>query len=144
MEASSHWDPMHFPRIVYNAVTLDATLPARPLRHELPRAVGGGIGWSAAGVPAAWVTRWERLLTVAQRIAESEWPAFRAWLEHAMQGGSFTWALGPGGDPYTCYLVKPDLTAGGELPRLDYPGDHELVYTIRRADGVAIDEASFP
>lgn len=133
----------HFPRIVYNSTTLDASLAIRPLRHGLPVGVGAGMEVSAAGVPSAWVTRWERPLTVVQRITESEWPAFRAWYEWGMVGGSFTWALDPGDTANTCYLVAPSITDGGEVPHLEFPGDLELTYTIRRADGVAIAEVSF-
>lgn len=134
---------MLFPRITYLAVTIDATLAARPLRQGLPRGVGAGIEVSAAGVPSAWVTRWERPLTVVQRITAAEWPTYRAWLEYAMQGGSFGWAKGPATAVHTCYLVSPSITDGGDLAELEYPGDHEFTYTIRRADGAAIAEVTF-
>lgn len=134
---------MLFPRITYAAVILDATLAARPLRPGLPIARAGGREDSAAGIPSGYVVRWEYPLTIEQRLTEVEWPSFRAWLVHAMLGGSFTWAKSPGSTAHTCYLVTPALTDGGELPSLDYPGDYELQYTIRRADGAAIDEVSF-
>lgn len=134
---------MLYPRITYDAVTIDATLAARPLRHGLPRGVGAGVEVSAAGIPSAWVTRWERPLTVAQRITASEWPTFRTWLEYAMMGGSFGWAKSAAGTVHTCYLVAPSITDGGDLTELEYPGDHELTYTIRRADGAAIAEVTF-
>lgn len=134
---------MIYPRIVWNATTLDATLSARPFRHGLPQGIGAGIEHSASGLPSVWVTRWERRLTVVQRITEAEWPAFRAWLEWAMAGGTFTWASASGGTAHTCYLVSPDITTGGDLTQLPYPGDQELTYTIRRTDGAAIDEVSY-
>jgi len=134
---------MMLPRIVYSSTTIDATLAARPVRHEIPKNIGGGIEFSASGVPASWPGRWERPLTVTQRITESEWPSFRSWLEHAMLGGSFTWADNPGGTANTCYLVSPMLDAGGEVAHLEYPGDQEFTYSIRRTDGAAIAAVNF-
>jgi hypothetical protein len=60
-----------------------------------------------------------------------------------MLGGSFTWADNPGGTANTCYLVSPTLSDGGELSLLDYPGDEEFTYTIRRTDGAAIAAVNF-
>lgn len=135
---------MIYPRIVHGATTIDASLSARPLRHGIPQGIGAGAEPNAPGtVISAWVTRWEIPLTVAQRITEAEWPAYRTWLMSAMQGNSFTWRVSPTGTAHTCFLVSPAIDAGGELPALAFPGDHEIVYTIRRVDGAAIDEVSF-
>lgn len=134
---------MFFPRIVYSSTTVDASLAARPVRHGIPRNIGGGIEWTESGVPASWPGRWERPLTVIQRITEAEWPSFRSWLEFAMLGGSFTWATNPATTANTCYLVSPILDAGGDVDHLEYPGDMEFTYTIRRADGAAIVAVNF-
>lgn len=131
---------MRIPKIVYNATTLTFTLPARAWVPGTV-GVGAGIAWSAAGVPSAWVTRRDRTLSLTQRITESEWPTFRAFLDWAQAGGSFDWYPDASlSTKYTCYLTAPAINEDVRPVAGEFPGDLEVSYTIRRASGAAIDE----
>jgi len=136
---------MRLQQITYGVgpTTLAFTLPAR-IWTPATQGVGAGIEFSAAGTPAAWVTRREYTLTVTQRLVESEWPAVRAWLEHAQGGGTFAWF--PDADEatsHTCYLVRPTIEEDVRPARTEYFSGMEITFTIRRTDGAAIDEVFF-
>lgn len=131
-------------KIVYDGTTLAFTLPCRPW---VPGSVGVGAGveWAAAGVPAAWVTRRDRTLTMVQRITEAEWAPFRAFLDWAQEGGTFAWYPdASSGTNHTCYLLSPTIDEDVRPQHGDFPGDLETPpFTIRRTDGAAIDVAFF-
>lgn len=130
-------------KVIYNSITLAFKLPARPWVPGTV-GVGAGIDWSAAGVPSAWVTRRDRTLQINQRLLESEWPAFRAFLEWAQSGGTFAWHPdATAGTSYTCYLLSPTIDEEVRPQRGQYFGEMEVSFTIRRTDGAAIDEVYY-
>lgn len=133
-------------RITYGAGPAVLTF-ALPARDWTPGTVGigGGLEFSAAGVPSSWVTRRERTLTIIQRLLETEWPAVRAWLEYAQGGGTFVWYPDAvGATWHTCYLVSPGPEEEVRPLRTEHFGAMELTFTIRRTDGAPIDEKFFP
>lgn len=131
-------------KIVYNSITLSFTLPCRAW---IPGSVGVGAGieWSAADVPAAWVTKRRRSLRIAQRITEAEWVTYRAFLDWAQVGGSFDWYPdATSGTNHTCYLLAPTIDEEVRPTRSEtFDGDMEVAFTIMRTDGAAIDTAFF-
>ena len=123
--------------------SLTFSVPARPWVPGTV-GVGAGIEWSAAGVPAAWITRRDRTLTITQRFTEDQWPAVLAWLEDAQQGNAFSWFPdSTAGTSHTCYLVSPTIDEDVRPQRGEYFGEMSLTYTIRRTDGALIDEDFF-
>lgn len=130
---------MRLQKLIYNATTLAFSLPPRPWAPGTV-GVGAGIARSAAGVPAAWVTRRDRTLSLTQRITEVEWPSFRAFLDWAQLGGVFDWYPDASlSTKHTCYLVSPEITENVQPVRATFDGDMEVSFVIRRTDGAAID-----
>lgn len=137
---------MKLSRYVFDVTTLDLSLPPEPWRQAVPKAVGGGIMWSAAGLPSSYVVRWERALIIPNRLTEAEWPTYRAMLEWGMQGGVITWTpdlVGAPATSYSLYLLAPAITDGGEVPRLTFPGDQSHTIIVRRTDSAALDVEFF-
>ncbi|MDQ3273626.1 MAG: hypothetical protein M3Q39_00990 [Actinomycetota bacterium] len=128
------------PKIVYNAVALLFTFPARPWGSGSV-GIGAGKEESAAGVPSVWVTRREYPLRVPLRFYESEWPAVRAWLVWAMDGGgSFSFYPDQAdATVYTCYLKSPGPADEIQPVRGEYPGMMELEVVLRRTTSAAVD-----
>lgn len=135
---------MRLQRVTYGATSLTFGLPARPWTPGT-RGVGAGAETSAAGIPSTWVTRRERTLQIVQRFTEGQWPAVRAFLDHAQVGGTFAWFPDSTvGTSHTCYLVSPTIDEDVRPTRGEYFGSMEILLTIRRTDGAAIDEGYFP
>lgn len=136
---------MRLQKVTYGAgpTALTFDLPARPW---VPGTVGIGAGReeSASGIPSVWYTRRDRSLHILQRFTESQWSSVRAFLDHAQAGGSFAWFPDSAdATSYTCYLVAPRIDEDVRPTRGEYFGSMELLLTIRRTDGGAIDEVYF-
>lgn len=130
-------------RIAYGSQDFTLSRPYGRTRRGL-QGIGAGRMESAAGVPAGWVTRWDRTLALPLRITESEWPQVRAWLEYAMPGGAFSVYLDSRlASSLMCYLVSPSVDELTEGDLEEYPGDEVLQVRIRRVDGQPIDEAFY-
>lgn len=135
---------MRVQKIVYNAITITFTIPCRPWTHGTV-GIGAGMKTAASGVVAGWVTRSDRTLRIRQRLRETEWAAFRAFLDWAQVGGTFAWYPdAAAGTNYTCYLVKPEPNEHVEPVRGEFPGELEVEFMIRRTNGAPIDEVYWP
>lgn len=134
---------MRVPRITYASTTLLFTIPNRVWTPGT-QGIGAGSEESAAGIPAAWITRRDYTLRVPLRFTEAEWPAVRAWLAYAQAGGSFTFFPNAAtGTSYTCYLVEPRIDERVEPAPGEHWGTLELAVVIRTTAGTAIEPAYF-
>lgn len=129
------------PRIVYNGITINLTVPQEPWT---PAAlVVGGSDKSAAGVPESFVVRTEELCEVKLRFTEAELPSVMAWLKWAQKNsGSFTYRFDKNdiATEYTCYLESPAINAEIKPSRAEFKRHFGITLKLRTTTGVVFDE----
>jgi hypothetical protein len=131
------------PRFIYNSITLEPTLPARPWISGL-QAVGAGSEVSAAGIPSAWVTRWEYPFRIPLRFLENEWPEVRSMIEYGMRGNTIqVFPDTAVATSYVCYLVSPAMGERAEPIRGEFLSQMEITLEFRRTTTAAIDTEFF-
>jgi len=98
------------PQIEWDGHLLRLSLPCRPW-VPISRGVGGSEV-SAAGVPAAYEIRRDRIQRITLRVYEDEWEQVEQWLEWAQRTAlPFRWRFDQD-DPstaVTCYLEAPAM-----------------------------------
>jgi len=100
------------PAVAYDVYYLRFSLPCRPWT-PISRGIGGSEV-SAAGVPAAYEVRRDRLQRVTLRVLEDEWEQVEAWLAWAQATAQpFKWRFDQD-NPATEYTVYLDAPAMGD------------------------------
>lgn len=100
------------PDIEWDTYLLRLSLPCRPWT-PVSRGVGGSET-SAAGIPAAYEVRRDRLLRVTLRFFEWEWQQVEAWLEWAQRTARTSRVRLDRDRPeteYTVYIEAPAMGA---------------------------------
>jgi len=120
------------PRFDFGGATFEATIPARawtPGDETI-----GGSRTSAAGVPASYVVRRDRLLDVTLRFLESEWEDVRDLVEFGQSAELFTWYPDANdlAQSAEVYLISPKPgEKWAPVRSADYPRAMELTITLR-------------
>lgn len=126
------------PRIVYNAITLNLSLPLVP--WGLTKRDHGGFGEAGSGVTASYLQRRDHLLTTTIRFTEDEYEAVLNWLDWAMEnaGTSFVFRLNQldAATEYDVFLVNPHIGEDVKPVRTpNYIGAWQLEITLRTSAG---------
>ena len=98
------------PQIEWDGHLLRLSLPCRPW-VPVSRGIGGSEV-SAAGVPAAYEIRRDRIQRVTLRVLEDEWEQVEAWLEWAQRTAlPFRWRFDQdnAATEYDVYLDAPAM-----------------------------------
>ncbi len=122
------------PRIVYNSITTDYSIPQRFWRYKSHNV--GGSAESASGVLESYVVRTASIAVVTLRFTETEWNTIvRPWLDWAQQnqGTAFTFRFDQtdAGTAYSVYLLKPSAGEPIEPERGEATGTYELEVELR-------------
>src|SRR5690606_34156674 len=121
------------PQIEWGGNLLRLALPCRPWT-PVSRGIGGSEV-SAAGVPAAYEIRRDRIQRVTLRVLEDEWEQVEAWLEWAQRTAlPFRWRFDQDA-PSTEYDVYLDAPAMGDgiapVRSAEFPEAMELTVELR-------------
>lgn len=107
-------------RLQGGSVDLTLDLPTPPHARRTPTV--GGSKTAAAGVPASYVVRRDRVLAVTFRVWEEEIADFEALIEWGQASEIITWT--PDVDTGTAYEVWLESPKAGET--FDPPRDEEV------------------
>lgn len=120
-------------------MTQDFT-PTWPAQSFLPES--GGVGSrhiSAAGIPASYQVRRDKLAHVVLRIREDEWPDLDELVEFGQSSQAFTWY--PDADEGTSFQVYLESPAAGQslrpTPDGQYPRVWQVTLVLRGVGSVA-------
>lgn len=131
---------MPLPRRSRFVTTSQDFTPTWPAQSFLPES-GGGVGSrhiSAAGIPASYQVRRDKLAHIVLRLLEDEWPDFDDLINFGQSSQSFLWY--PDAAEASSFLVYLESPAAGQsikpVPDGQYPRVWQVTITVRGVGSV--------